>query len=299
MSSASGAGSRPATSHSPREILKAHLSLARISNTPTVVSNVLAGVVMAHALALDWITIWLCIAVALFYTAGMYLNDILDIGIDRQQRPDRPIPSGAVPLPVAWLTTIAMIVVGLALLLPGGGASFVAGIVLVAAIFLYDAWHKGNPVGPFIMGATRALVYVTAFLAFSHDWTWEATLWSVVLLLYTAGLTSIAKTEHGPAATRYWPLVCLALPVILALARSQNAGVIILAIVFVAWAIYCCTFVYIKERRSIGGAIARLIAGISLVDALVLATHDAWWGVAIAIVAFGATIFLQRWIRGT
>src|SRR5690242_3153058 len=79
-------------------ILRAHLSLARISNTPTVVSNVLAGAALATTLAFGWQIVALCLATALFYTAGMYLNDILDVEIDRQQRPDRPIPSGTVSM---------------------------------------------------------------------------------------------------------------------------------------------------------------------------------------------------------
>jgi len=280
-------------------LFRSHLSLARVSNTPTVVSNVLAGVVLAHALALDWVTVGLCVTMALFYTAGMYLNDILDLEIDRVQRPDRPIPSGAVSLPLAWGITIALFAVGLLLLIPAGWPAFASGVVLIACIAVYDAWHKGNPLGPLFMGGTRVLVYITAFLAFSREWTWEATLWCVVMLLYVAGLTSIAKTEHGPSATRYWPLVALALPVVLALSREQSSAVIALSVLFIAWAVYCCSFVYMSSRRSIGGAIARLIAGISLVDALVLATHEAWWGVMVAMVAFVATVVLQRWIRGT
>ena len=33
---------------------------------------------------------------ALFYTAGMILNDVLDDDVDRRERPERPLPSGAV-----------------------------------------------------------------------------------------------------------------------------------------------------------------------------------------------------------
>ena len=33
---------------------------------------------------------------ALFYTAGMILNDVADLEVDRRERPERPLPSGAV-----------------------------------------------------------------------------------------------------------------------------------------------------------------------------------------------------------
>lgn len=280
-------------------VFRSHLALARISNTPTVISNVLAGVVLAHPLGLDWLTVGICVAIVFFYTAGMYLNDILDLEIDRTQRPDRPVPSGAVPLKLAWGITIALFLVGLILLIPAGAAALIAGVALIACIAVYDFWHKGNPIGPLFMGGTRVLVYVTAFFAFSRSWMGEATLWCAVMLLYVAGLTSISKSEHGPSATRYWPLASLFLPVILAVSRSQGSVVLILSVVFILWVVYCGSFVYAASRRSIGGAIARLIAGISLVDALLLATHEAWWGVAIALAAFVSTVVLQRWIRGT
>ena len=37
-------------------------------------------------------------------------------------------------------------------------------LALVAAILIYDAWHKGNPLAPFVMGLCRALVYVGTWL---------------------------------------------------------------------------------------------------------------------------------------
>lgn len=279
--------------------LRAHLSLARVSNTPTVVSNVLAGAALATSLAFGWPIVALCLATALFYTAGMYLNDILDVEIDRQQRPDRPIPSGVVPLPVAWGITGTMVVAGLALVATTGMRATVAAIALVATIAIYDAWHKGNPIGPLFMGGTRVLVYVMAFFAFSGAWSTEATLWCVVMLLYVAGLTSIAKMEHGPAGLRYWPVASLFLPPLLAIVRDFSPGVIVLAGVMVGWTVFSLGFVYQQRPPAFGRAIASLIAGISLLDGLLLATHGEWIAVGIALVAFVATIVLQRWIRGT
>ena len=284
---------------SQKSLLQSHLALARISNTPTVVSNVLAGVVLATTLKPEWMVLALCIAMACFYTAGMYLNDILDLEIDRQQRPDRPIPSGAVSLSTAWIVTTALFVIGLALVIPAGVPAVIAAIVLIVCIAVYDAWHKGNPIGPLFMGGTRVLVYVVAFLAISTNWTTEATLWCIAMLVYVAGLTSIAKTEHGPAGIRYWPVASLFVPPVLALVRDFNIGTVILSVLLVVWIAFSLTFVFDKDRRSIGRSIAQLIAGIALVDALVLATHEAWWGVGIAIVAFAATVYLQRWVRGT
>jgi hypothetical protein len=279
---------------------RAHLALARISNTPTVVSNVLAGAVLAAPLVLDRTILLLVIAMALFYTAGMYLNDIFDYEIDVRDRPERPLPSGRVGITVAWMLVIAMAGLGLVLLATVSAASFISGVVLVGLIAVYDFWHKGNPIGPLLMAGTRVLVYVTAFTAYSTDVTMEFVLWCIVMLAYVAGLTSIAKTESLPSVGRYWPLVAVLLPVAAALVSDPvNIGMWLLALFFIGWVVYSVRFAYRQTNRQVGGAIARLIAGISLVDALVLATYEAWWGVLIALVAFAATIFFQRYIRGT
>lgn len=279
--------------------LRDHLRIARISNSPTVVSNVLAGAVLATAL--DWSRdlILVAIAMVLFYTAGMYLNDILDYEIDRQQRSERPLPSGAIARGEAIAVTVALFVVGFSLLITAGTRPFLAGIVLMGAIALYDAWHKGNAIGPLIMGSTRVLVYVVAFLTFSSDINWRLAIWSVAMLLYIAGLTSIAKTEHGPSLTRYWPVAALFPAVVIAVVDQPSLLTFAVAAIFIAWVIYCLSFVYVPTKRSIGGAIGRLIAGVSILDALVLASREASWGVVAAFSCFALTIFFQRYIRGT
>lgn len=292
--STTGRGSR-----GRRQTLRAHLALARVSNVPTVVSNVLAGAVLATSLAFDGTIVLLVLVMALFYTAGMYLNDIFDRNMDRQQRPDRPIPSGAVSVPVATGVTVGLFALGLLFLAFTTGEALASGIVLALVIVLYDAWHKTNPVGPFIMAATRSLVYVTAFLAYSSDITTELVVWSILMLLYVAGLTFIAKTESGIVGLRYWPFAAIVAPVIYALVAEPDLWVLLVAAGFLGWAIYAASYAYVESRRSIGAAITRLIAGISLLDAMVLATHDAWWGVTIALLAFAATLFFQRYIRGT
>lgn len=292
--------SRSQTGMSPADHFRAHLALARISNTPTVISNVLAGAVLAAPLMFDRRIVFVAIAMALFYTAGMYLNDLFDYEIDTRERPERPLPSGRVDVTVAWMLTIAMTGLGLVLLATVSVASFISGVILVALIAVYDFWHKGNPIGPLLMAGTRVLVYVTAFAAYSTNFSSELVLWCIVMLAYVAGLTSIAKTESLPSMGRYWPLAAVLLPVIAALITDPvNGGVWLLVLLFVVWVLYSVRFAYRQTNRQVGGTIARLIAGISLVDALVLATHEAWWGVLVALVAFAATIFFQRYIRGT
>ena len=276
-----------------------HLTLARISNSPTVISNVLAGTALATALTLNDTVVVMAIAMVLFYTAGMYLNDLFDLEWDRTRNAARPLPSGAVSVREALTAIVGFTVVGLILLALTTWWAFASGVVLLGVIVAYDRWHKGNPLSPLFMAATRILVYVTAFLAFSTDLTWELGAWSLLLLLYVAGLTSIAKTEHGQGVLRWWPVVALFPPAVFALIQQPDIQTVGLALLLVGWIMYSYSFVLPGPRRSIGGAIGRLIAGIALVDALVLASVGSNGGVIVALIAFAATFVFQRYIKGT
>jgi 4-hydroxybenzoate polyprenyltransferase len=186
----------------------AWLQLARISNTPTVVSNTVAGAVLASAAAETGAVAVVAVAMALFYTAGMILNDLLDYEIDVRERPERPLPSGAVSRPAALTAVIVLFVAGEALLLLEGTEPFLAGLGLVALIVLYDAWHKGNPLSPVLMGACRAFVYFVAALAVAGEVPLEVATAAAVLLLYIVGLTRVAKSEGGSLRAA-WPLAAV------------------------------------------------------------------------------------------
>ena len=278
--------------------LRGYLALARISNSPTVVSDALAGAALAGALWPDGRVIAVAVAMALFYTAGMVLNDLCDYAIDCQQRPERPLPAGIVTRSEATAAVIALFVAGSALLWSAGLAPFLSGLALIGVIVVYDFWHKTNPISPLLMAAARALVYVTAALAVAGSVSTQVLLWAGLLFAFVVGLTAIAKAEAGSGLAGYWPAALLALPAIVFVATMPPGVEWLLLAFFVAWTIYAASFVY-RSERSIGRAVGYLIAGISLLDALALAIAGSSVGVASALVAWGLTLFLQRYIKGT
>ncbi|GHF38233.1 4-hydroxybenzoate polyprenyltransferase [Deinococcus metalli] len=280
---------------------RGHLSLARISNAPTVVTNALAGTALAGGNAGTALTA--SVAMVLFYTAGMYLNDLLDVEIDRRERPERPLPSGVIPLPEAWAVTALLFAVGGGLLLLAGGRAPLGGLILTALIVLYDAWHKTNPLSPVVMGATRALVYVTAALALTPTPGAPVIVWALLLAAYTAGLTYVAKTEGRPVKpqswpARYWPVALVAAPVLYVVVGGIAWPVWLAALVLAAWIIHCLGFVY-GPQRAIGGAVGRMIAGMCLLDAAALASAGAYTWLPAAYAAFVLTLWAQRHIKGT
>lgn len=287
--------SSSAARHAPAR-WRAHLSLARVSNSPTVVTNVLAGSALVGGGGGRMLLV--AGAMVLFYTAGMYLNDLLDLSIDRRESPERPLPSGLVAVNEAWLVTAALFAVGGLLLVLAGGRAPLSGLLLAALIVLYDAWHKTNPLSPLVMAATRALVYVTAALAFTAAPGLSLSLWAGLLGGYVVGLTYLAKTENHPGVARYWPLALLAAPVVYGLLGGFSWPAGLIAALLGAWILRSVGFVY-GAQRSVGGAIGRLIAGLCLLDALVLAAAGAWAWLPVAFAAFFLTRWWQQHIKGT
>lgn len=122
--------------------LRALLELMRISNLPTVWSNVIVGTWAGYLVSsaqgngeynaahlgvyVDGLLArpaWLLLAplpfivmISLLYCGGMVLNDYWDREIDARERPDRPIPSGRVRPELARAFAMGMIVT--AMLLP-------------------------------------------------------------------------------------------------------------------------------------------------------------------------------------
>jgi 4-hydroxybenzoate polyprenyltransferase len=176
---------------------RSYLLLSRVSNLPTVCSNVLAGIVASTSIVRWPDYVWLAIAVALFYTAGMFLNDAFDEPFDRTQRPERPIPNGDVSRNEVFLIGAVLLSVG-ELMLLGRGSGWLFGAALAAAIVLYDYSHKRNPIAPIVMGLCRGLVYCVAASA-SGDVTRPAIVGATVVTAYVAGLTVVARLA-GPNA---------------------------------------------------------------------------------------------------
>jgi len=187
---------------------KAYLDLCRVSNLPTVWTNVLTATLLAGGLFMPVSFLSLALALSLFYVAGMSLNDICDLEHDRRSRPSRPIPSGRVSLQNARLLTIALFAGGFALLaLAPHAAGTVAGVLLLMAIVAYDFHHKGNPYSVFIMAGCRFLVFVVAALALTGSLPGAVLLAGGLQFLYVVLISVVARHENGRAAPFPFPVV--------------------------------------------------------------------------------------------
>jgi 4-hydroxybenzoate polyprenyltransferase len=284
------------------------LRLGRVSNLPTVWTNTLAGIVLAGGHAADPRIVPLIVALSLFYVAGMYLNDAYDAGIDARERPERPIPAGQVSAETVFTAGFAMMALGLALLawtgygVAGGTAiaPVMGGLGLGAAIVLYNRRHKDNPLSPVLMGLCRVLVYVTAGLAVVPEL--RAPLWigALLLLCYLIGLTYVAKQETLGEVRNLWPVLFLGAPLVYALAGALESPTgAALAAVFAFWVGVALWFLRRRQPGDVPRAVVSLIAGISLLDAVLIAGAGAASIAWLAALGFLLTLALQRIVPGT
>ncbi|HEX2257267.1 MAG TPA: UbiA family prenyltransferase [Afifellaceae bacterium] len=286
--------------------LSTALILGRVSNLPTVWTNMLAGIVLAGGAAADWRILPLGLALTLFYVGGMYLNDAFDAPWDAGARADRPIPAGHVERRTVFVAGFAMLGGGLLMLtvLPGGTGPWpvIAGLGLAAAIVLYDAWHKTNPLSPVLMGLCRLLVYVVAGLAFTTALPAQLWIGALMLLAYLIGLTYAAKQETLDRVDRAWPLAFLAAPAVWGLVLIAGEPVTALFwIAFIAMVGVALWLIRRREPGDIGRAVGLMLAGICLFDAMLIAGAGAGApGLAVlAAAGFPLTLALQRWVPGT
>lgn len=276
-----------------------HLALARISNSPTVISNTLAGAALASGQWLDGRLALVTLAMVLFYTAGMYLNDLCDYTLDCSERPERPLPQGLVSRQQACTIMILLFTGGSALLWGVGPESFLSGLLLIALIILYDRWHKQNPFSPLCMALCRILVYITAFLAYTTVVSTSLIVLCGLLLLYVVGLTMIAKVERIPQMISRSSLAMLLAPVLYFMFMAPTGVALLFALLFSSWMSYSIFLIYHGTTRQTRHSVAYLIAGIALFDGNVLVRAGNLWGALLALSAFGLTLYLQRYVRGT
>lgn len=284
------------------------LILGRVSNLPTVWTNTLAGIVLAGFSPFDFRTPAILLAMTLFYTGGMFLNDAFDAEIDARERSERPIPSGAVGRRTVFAWGFAMLLEALLVLAWVGlagpsGTGFwppVCGLALAAAIVIYDLWHKNNPLSPVIMGLCRMLVYVTAGICFVAPVPPANVLGALVLLAYLIGLTYTAKQENIGRMKTIWPLGFLAIPVAAGLVHAGiDAASLFIWAMFTLWVGYCLWLVRRRGPGDIPRAVAGMIAGIALLDAVLISSAGQTQVAIIAIAGFLLTLVFQRFIPGT
>jgi 4-hydroxybenzoate polyprenyltransferase len=285
--------------------IAAYAELTRISNVPTVWSNVLVGCALGAAPdGFPWRTaLGVAVAMSLMYCGGMALNDAVDAKIDRSERPRRPIPSGRVSRRAAIVFTVVCLAGGLGVLAGFGAVAPAWGGALAATIVAYDIVHKRWGAAALLMGACRGLVVVTAAAAAAPtvDWSRAGPL-AGAMTAYIVGVTLAARHEAGEPKPMRWPTAVLPAiviaPALLLRADDWSGGMMGAGAASVAW-IVLAALPLVRPPVRVVPAIMAWLAGICLVDAFFLTILDRPLVALVAAGLFVVTALGHRRILGT
>ncbi len=291
-------------------ILRTLLILGRISNLPTIWTNVAVGWFLSGG---GWSIelIWVLAGMSLLYLAGMTLNDAFDAGWDKENAPDRPIAAGHISVKAVWAVGSTQMIAGAALLFLFTSVHPVLIGGLIFAIILYNWLHKRWAGSVIIMGICRSLVYLgagSAVVTNSAGIELPEPVYIVAfgVVLYIAGLTLAARSEHlkTPRGLPFGTRIMLMIPVLFPLFGSRmlppESNVIGIALIIVGvFGIWSWLVIMLKAlREKVPKGIAYAIAGIAFYDAAIVAFAD--WKAAVACLAcFGITLAAQRFIPAT
>ena len=286
--------------------LRDYLELGRVSNLPTCLSNVLVGcsIDATHQEGIVWGRLALvALSVALLYTGGMAMNDLFDESYDREERPDRPLPSGRLTRSSAIVFMALCLAGGVGLLVWMGGATLYLGLLLLGLITLYNVTHKRISAAFLLMGACRATVYTLA----ASSVMWPPAWWFVLgfgstLFVYTSMITLIARSENRERLGRQrflsWGMPALFVPPIF-LPSYVNPFLMGVGFVLgVGWMLRAIRFVWQVPPRT-KDAILTWLSGMCLLDAFFLTLLDQPILFVLALGCFALTHWGHQRVSGT
>jgi hypothetical protein len=300
-----------------REKIHALLATSRVANLPSVVSNVWLGVALGtlsrawEGQEIPWLAAGgLMFAGMFLYVAGNFYNDWQDRHWDVEHRPERGLPRGLFSPKFYLSAAMASALGGVALagfvsLKSGGVAGLICGCIVI-----YTIWHKRCRWAVIPMGLCRGLLPVMGFVAFSESLEMVA-LAAAGVFTYIVGLSLTARYEslsHPPKwASRISRILLLGTALLMGWRQAEIPATptIGLAAVlpYLLWTSACLRW----WRKPIPRLVSRLLAGIPLVDwivllqiALILAPSSQGWDAYVLIcclispLALISAMFLQR-----
>lgn len=153
--------------------IRALLATARIANVPSVISNVLTGMLMIGVIfsadypSWDQQTLFPIFSACCLYVAGNFLNDWYDVAWDQQHRPERAIPSGLFPRGLYLSIAVVLVLAGAAMSWCVSKTVFFTYAIILCLVVAYTLLHKKHAFSIWIMGACRASLYALGLGAMS------------------------------------------------------------------------------------------------------------------------------------
>jgi 4-hydroxybenzoate polyprenyltransferase len=340
------------------------LELLRLPNIFTAVADVTMGFLVVQVAAEGQRTwqiqpaeaatlLLLAAASSLLYAAGVVLNDVFDLDTDRRERPERPIPSGRVPLRAArragWLLLLAGVALAWIVTFHEGRSAThpppapdnedleviddghtagnsapipwverlrpgLIGVLLAAAIVLYDLGLKRTPLGPMGMGACRMLNVLLGMSVLVGPFRPEHFLIAGGIGVYVAGITWLARNETGRCDRRQILAATSVMAVGIALlawlprwlppgnpSQVDPSSWCLFMVLLGAMILWRSVFAATEPApRHVRTAVTQTILSIIMLDAAVCsAVRGPWPWAAVLLALLVPAMFLGRWLEST
>jgi len=293
----------------------AHLVLMRPANIITAIADIMLGFAASGSVMMLMqdgqinvneppmrFLLWLILATIGLYGGGVVFNDVFDADLDRIERPERPIPSGAA-------SRVSATALGALLLIGGIAAAFQVSVlsgalaVSIAVIALvYDALGKHFSIlGPINMGVCRGLNLLLGISAVPSavEIYWYL---AFIPIVYIAAITAISQGEvHGGDKKILSGAVVLYLLVIggiIILMRLQQYQ-LLYALPFLALFVYLIFPPLLKALKTLEPLHIRLavkagVIALILMDATIAAGFAGWFYGLLVLALFPVSRFLAK-----
>jgi 4-hydroxybenzoate polyprenyltransferase len=260
----------------------AWFKLIRVPNLFTLPGDIAFGVITAGGTMLSMVYLKAALILLGLYIFGLITNDIMDINIDKLERPERPLPSGLIHILTAKI--VAMLI--LAAVLYGAYSmnhNFKITVIFLALLILmYNFYLKKHPIlGPITVSACRVgglvLGFYTVFpqvdsnilMLYLGSWVWFMYFLSVSLSAYYE--TDCEKSVKGVLLLFVVPLIWLSSAplvsgsfTVVSIMKELNLSLIVALVSGLIFAVHILKNViiltyFVKEGEDISRSIGDLI----------------------------------------
>lgn len=300
--------------------ITAHIRLMRPANIVTAIADILAGFAVAGA-AINILPLngnnsigpllphllLLCISTIGLYGGGVVLNDVFDAKLDKEERPERPIPSGYASVKSASILGLCLLLLGV---LAAWQVHLVSGLIalviaLLAVLYNYHGKHQ-LIFGPVNMGLCRGgnlLLGMSAVPAVLQE------LWYLGLIpvIYIAAITMISRGEvHGgnrkalQGGVFMYSFIILAILFLSAFSNVPWWQVVPFILLF-SYLIFPPLFVALKEQepKYIGKAVKAGIISLIVLNASIASAFAGWLAGILILVLLPVSLLIARYFAVT
>jgi 4-hydroxybenzoate polyprenyltransferase len=241
----------------------------------------------------------LCLSTAGLYAGGIVFNDIFDAELDKIERPERAIPSGAVRIGEAVVLGCLLMFIGISFAFSVRLFSGIIALGIAIAALIYNKFSKHYSfLGPLNMGVCRGMNLWLGLSILSYSFNqWQ--MLGMIPLIYIFSITMISQGEvHGVSVRNLYTGGFLYLVVIsFILTVAQIKDNLFLALVFLLPFAFMILMPLIKAiedpvGKNIGKAVKAGVISLILMDAAWAAT----FGSVYAAIAITCLLPISIWL---